>query len=116
MKKINFEIVRGDNKSIFIQLTDNNEVDNQKVEKMFFSVKNDGYENDVLFQKKLDAGIKFDDSTGIYEILIFPEDTDDLDFCNYKYDLQIIDNNIKETLMSGFFSILEEITNKNNEG
>ncbi len=122
-KNIDFEIVRGDNKNISIAFTQTHEGDEKsyqiiknKVDKMYFTVKDDPSEKSYIFQKTLLNGIEFDTATGIYIIKILPEDTDNLSFASYDYDIEIINNNQKTTKLIGKLKINQEVTHYSNEG
>ena len=112
---MDLENIRGDTFKLPIQLKNNDEVIKVKVEKMYFTIKDVAYSKDVILQKKLDDGITFDSETGIYLVEIKPEDTDNLNFGDYEYDLEIINNGEVETPLIGTFKITKEITHKCNE-
>ena len=85
--------------------------------KMYFTVKENEYKEKALFQKTLENGITYTTNDNYYHIEILPEDTDNLAYGNYKYDIEIIyDSTKRKTLIVDELEITEEITHKNNEG
>ena len=106
-----FSMVRGDTQSFELEITENNE--SVTVDSIYFTVKNDTHTDEVLFQKKLNDGITLTDN--IYNIIIDPSDTDELDYGRYAYDIEIIKNSIKKTIAVGILDIKEEVTFVNNE-
>ncbi|MGN1352219.1 MAG: hypothetical protein ACI4VE_05555 [Clostridia bacterium] len=110
MKNI-LSIVRGDTQALELEITDNNTP--TTVDSIYFTVKNDTNTDEVLFQKKLNDGISLTDN--IYNIIIDPSDTDELDYGRYAYDIEIIKNSVKKTILVGILEISEEVTFTNNE-
>lgn len=106
-----FSIVRGDTQSFELEITENNE--SITVDSIYFTVKNDTHTNEVLFQKKLNDGITL--TNDVYNITIDPSDTDSLDYGRYAYDIEIIKNSIKKTIVVGVLDIKEEVTFTSNE-
>lgn len=110
MKNI-FSMVRGDTQAFELEITDNDTP--TTVDSIYFTVKNDTNTDEVLFQKKLNDGITLTDN--IYNIIIDPSDTDELDYGRYAYDIEIIKNSVKKTILVGILEISEEVTFTNNE-
>ena len=106
-----FSMVRGDTQSFELEIKENDTA--ITVDSIYFTVKNDAHTNEVLFQKKLNDGITL--SNNIYNITIDPSDTDDLDYGRYAYDIEIIKNSVKNTIVVGVLEISEEITFTSNE-
>lgn len=82
---------------------------------IYFTVKKTTHEVDYEFQKRLSTGgiVKVD--TGEYQVKIEPEDTGNMSYGNYKFDIQIVlDNKLKETFL-GDFILTEEVTFNENE-
>lgn len=110
------EFTRGDTyKFKFQRLDSNNEPIITKANKMWFTVKENYYTNEVIFQKTLeDNTITFTDD-GYYHITINPEDTNNLEFRDYYFDIQReIDNNIL-TIAKGILTLTYEVTSANDE-
>lgn len=110
MKNI-LSMVRGDTQSFELEITENNTP--VTVDSIYFTVKNDVHTDEVLFQKKINDGITLIDN--IYNIIINPSDTDNLDYGRYVYDIEIIKNSVKKTIVVGVLEISEEITFTSNE-
>lgn len=109
--------VRGDTFEFkFQRKTKDKQVITEKPDKMYFTVKNNDTENDYIFQKSLgDNTISYDEETYYYYVTIDPEDTNNLDYGTYYYDIEIITNNKVKTISIGTLSITSEITFSSNE-
>lgn len=114
-KIIDFYITRGNNKNIPIVFKKNNEAVKEKADKVYFSVKCNYKDDEVVFQKTLDNGITFNEETGVYTIELLPNDTNELCFGDYDYDIEIIRNGKVDTPLMGVFKIGKEVTHKCNE-
>lgn len=110
------EVTRGDyiRKKIQRQ-TLSKEVITEKPNKIYFTVKASEYKNAVLFQKTFENGITFDEKTGWYTIEILPEDTNNLNFGTYIYDIEIINDNKPKTIKIDNFIVTREVTYAKNE-
>ena len=107
-------IIRGDNKTFTFQRKDKNKnVIIEKPDKMYLTIKENEYQKQALIQKTFDDGIRFEDAT--YYVDFVPEDTDDLSFGEYVYDIEIINGNIVKTIKKDIFVIESEVTYKENE-
>lgn len=123
--KKNLAINKGNSKKYKLQLLDQN--DNiilfEKDIMVYFTVKEDPYSIDYVFQKRLGNGISFSEETNMYIIEIFVEDTDSLFYKDYFYDIAIVRNaglesaNKKEktTVLVGNFTVEHVATLKINE-
>lgn len=111
------EITRGDYKrfNVIRKTKSNNETIMEKPNYMFFTVKRNNYTNDYVIQKTLDDGITFDEQTGYYTIEVNAVDTNDLDYGEYKYDIEVITDNKPKTIKKGVFEITDETTFATNE-
>lgn len=109
-------IIRGDTEKLAFKRRDyNGEVIMEKAKEIFFTVKNNANTVDFLFQKTIDD-MEFDTETGKYTFLINPDDTNNLKYDTYKYDLEVKDTDYKKTISFGDFRVLDEITFVENEG
>ena len=81
--------------------------------RIYFTVKNKVTDTDYIFQKTIDD-ITIDE-LGWNHIVIEPEDTDNLDFDNYVYDIEVITDDYKQTIAQGYLMIGKEVTYKGNE-
>ena len=66
-------------------------------------------------QKTLENGI-IKDEENYYHVEILPEDTNDLKYKEYVYDLEVITDTYKKTIASGTLLLKEETTFVVNEG
>jgi protein associated with RNAse G/E len=107
-------IIRGDSKTITFQRKNKNgEVIAEKPDKMYLTIKQNEYEKQALIQKTFDNGIRFENST--YYVDFVPEDTDNLSFGDYIYDIEIIKDGKPKTIKVDEFVINKEVTHKENE-
>lgn len=110
MKKT-YEMVRGDTFAFEVKVKNNNEI--VVVDKMILTVKNNSYVEETIIQKKLGAGITLKDDA--YYIVINPEDTDNLEYGRYVFDIEFIVDGLKRTIEKGYLSIADEVTFSCNE-
>lgn len=89
---------------------------------IYFTVKYNTHQTNVCFQKTLiedseasNNTITFDSTDNYYHIIIEPEDTNNLPFGNYIYDIEVITDNYKKTVSVGILTLLEEVTFASNE-
>lgn len=109
-------MARGDIKLVrfLIQTLDEVPADYDFTE-IYFTVKKGSRDRQFLFQKKLstDGIVKL--GPGDYQLKILPEDTQNLNFGNYKFDVQIqYRDQLKETF-AGDFILKDEVTHYTNE-
>ena len=82
---------------------------------IYMSCKKKVEDRNVLFQKTLTGGTITKLDTGIYQFRIEPEDTNNLKFGDYVFDIELIyENEIKQTLY-GTLRLSEEVTTAENE-
>lgn len=83
---------RGTNKKIkFQRRGKDGTVITDKPDEVYFTVKKDCCYSEALFQKKLtDNEITFSSEDNYYRLELFPEDTEELGFGDYQYDIKII--------------------------
>lgn len=108
------EFIRGDTaKYKFRRYDSENNVIKTKADEIYFTVKTNGYSDEVLLQKTLE-NMDFDENY-YYHFTIMPEDTDNFQYGTYQYDVEVIQGNNKTTTR-GEFIIEEEITFASDEG
>lgn len=113
---MNIKVIRGDTKTLkFQRKTTNKEIITEKPDKIFFTVKTGHYSKDYLFQKRLDTDIIYNEQDNYYYFTIKPSDTDELDYDDYVFDIEIIKNDVKKTIAKGTLTIEEEVTFAENE-
>lgn len=107
MEQREISFVRGDTKlisRIFKDKDDNILIFNKETDKMNFTVRR--YINsEVSIHKNLDSIIV--DEEGKYTIIINPEDTENLSFGTYGYDIELTIGDYVRTVESGTFTLLE---------
>ena len=97
-------MIRGDTLSFNLEFTGLN----QDLTTADFTVKE--YEDgDIIFQKKLGAGITKQDSSH-YCVRIAPADTEELVAKSYHFDLEITTNGDVYTIMRGILEIEKDVT------
>lgn len=107
-------IIRGDSKTFTFQRKDKDKnVITEKPDKMYLTIKQNEYEKQALIQKTFDNGIRFENDT--YYVEFKPEDTDNLNFGEYVYDIETINGDIVKTIKKDTFVIENEVTHKENE-
>lgn len=113
---MNIELIRGDTLPLKFQrkLVDNSVV-TEKPDKMFFTVKTDYFNEEYLFQKRLDESIVYNEQDNYYYLTIEPEDTDNLSYGKYVFDIEIIKDGDVKTILKGKLKITQEVTFTSNE-
>lgn len=110
------QFYRGDNfKFKFQRKNSNDEAITTLPKKLYFTVKNNNYETDFLIQKTLENGI-IKDEDNYYHVEILPEDTNNLKYKEYVYDIEVITDTYKKTIASGTLLLKKETTFVENEG
>lgn len=105
------EMIRGDTLNLkFQRKTENQEVIFENVDEMFMTFKKNRETKKSLIQKRLNHGITYDSETGYYHVVINPEDTDNLSYGKYYFDVEITKNNIVKTILLGTLQINKEVT------
>lgn len=109
------KITRGDTYRFKFQRKDGSgEAILSKANKLYFTVKEDYESEDALIQKTIDD-MDFDDETGYYSFTLEPNDTDNLKYGDYVYDIEVKQNDYTKTIIKGNFIIREEVTFAGNE-
>lgn len=112
------EIIRGDTSPIYkFQRKNESGVISTKPKKMWITFKKDCCDSECVFQKTLGDGITFSEADKCYRFRITPEDTCQLRYGTYGFDIAIIDESgEKRTLLNnGRLEIVEHYTHKCNE-
>lgn len=107
------EIVRGDTASFKFQRISNKQPITTKATKIYFTVKNTHRDKDPIIQKTIDD-MEFDENY-FYHFTINPSDTDNLDYKDYVYDIEVKETNYTKTISIGTFKVCKEVTHANNE-
>ena len=110
---LNITMPRGDIRKVKFDVKDNTGAERNDFTEIYLTVKNNSVQEEALFQKKLsDGSIVY--SEGYYHTQIECEDTDGLSYGNYKFDIELLGENLKETFV-GILSLTEEVTFIGNE-
>lgn len=100
------KLTRGDTARLIVPITNlanNGEYTMESGDILYFTVKKTAKDSDFLFQKSV---------TGSNSIHIKPEDTADLSFGKYKYDVQLTTatGDVYTVIEPSTFEVMEEIT------
>ena len=112
-------ITRGDTQKLsFYRKDKEGNVIKTTPEAAYFTVKNNTATKDVILQKKL-SDMTLDTETGKYSFYILPEDTNNLNYGSYNYDIEIKDTidsiPYVKTISIGTLKITKEVTFAINE-
>jgi hypothetical protein len=113
------ELVQGDTSNIykFKRRNSNKEVITTLPKKMWITFKETYNSKESLFQKTLENGIVYNETDNYYRFQILPEDTCNLSYGRYGFDVAILnESGEKKTLTrDGILEILDHYTHKDNE-
>lgn len=111
------EMPRGDLKcKRFPILNPDGTIASVELDEIFISFKRSTEDDEILFQKKLSDGTITKDEDNYYHFRIEPEDTDDLEYGYYPFDIEIIKINVLKQTVVGVLHLTEEVTFRKNEG
>lgn len=118
MKDLRIEMNRGDFHSIrFWIKTPQKEVYTDPFQDIFFSVKHSFRDKEPVFQKRLSEGQIVQLVDGSYQMGIYPDDTNNLRFSEYDFDIELMkDNGQYKKTFSGKIAFGKEVTHAENEG
>ena len=109
------QIIRGDTaKFKFRRLNADGEPILEMPIKIYFTVKRRFTDAEFILQKTIDD-MQFDEN-GYFHFIVQPSDTDNLQYGDYVYDIEVITSNYKQTISIGSFKITKEVTFVGNEG
>ena len=109
---MDLEFPRGDTKVFKFKLTDKNGKDLilSSTDKIYVTAKSNSNSKEVLFQKVIGNGIELNND-GYYYVTINPNDTNDLSYGSYGYDIEVkMSNGIVKTVTIGTITITDEFT------
>lgn len=107
------ELIRGDTgKYKFRRRNTDGNIIGTIADEIYFTIKKDSYTEEYVLQKTLED-MTFDEDY-YYHFTIFPEDTDNLDYGTYRYDIEVVQDGNKTTTV-GEFVLKEEVTFASNE-
>ena len=112
---MDLEFTRGDTQFLKFQLKDGEE--NVLVltegDKLYFTVKQNQNSSKVLIQKKYPDSIQYLD--GYFSFTLNTEDTANLAYGTYQYDIELKSGDYVKTLGFGTITLTEEITHRRDE-
>ena len=114
---MDLEFTRGDTKAFKFKLQDKNKqpLNLTGSDNLYMTVKKDINSNKIIFQKRTGNGIELKDD-GYYHVTINPDDTNDLPYGQYGYDIELkTGTGIVKTLVVGTITLTEEYTFKGDE-
>lgn len=114
---MDLEFPRGDTKKFKFKLQDKQEqpLNLTSTDKLYLTAKKDSNSNTVLFQKTIGNGIQLEED-GYYHVTINPDDTNQLPYGSYGYDIQIKTADGKtKTLIVATITLTDEYTHKGDE-
>lgn len=108
------KITRGDTAQFKFQRLDSegNPITTQP-QKLYFTVKRNYIDKEVMLQKTI-GDMTFDEEF-YYHFTIEPSDTDNLMYTDYVYDIEVVQQDYKQTISKGTFTVSEEVTHADNE-
>lgn len=114
---MDLEFPRGDTQVCKFKIKDKNgeELSLSNTDKLFFTCKKNSKSDEIVFQKTLDNGIE-QRSDGYYYITINSDDTAELNYGEYGYDIELkTEAGIVKTLTIGSIALTDEFTFKGDE-
>lgn len=112
---MDFEFTRGDTFQFRFKLQDKSgeTLELDKGTEIYFTVKKNRNSKKVLIQKKLNSGIERQDD--FYYVRINADDTSNLAYGTYNYDIEFKDDDFVKTITLGQMTLTDEITHKGDE-
>ncbi len=112
---MDIEFTRGDTQIIKFELKDakGNEIELTQDDILYFTVKQNPHSSKVLIQKKYPNEIEFSD--GYFSFVLSSQDTADLAYGTYQYDIELKSGEYVQTLGLGTITLTEEITHRRDE-
>lgn len=112
---MDIEFTRGDTQFFKFQIKDGEENPIQLTDgdKLYFTVKQNANSEDVLIQKKYPEDIQYSD--GYFNFVLNSEDTSNMAYGTYNYDIELKSGDYVKTLGQGTITLTEEITFRSDE-
>lgn len=112
---MDLEFTRGDTQFLKFQLKDGfeNVISPTSEDNIYFTVKQNQNSSKALIQKKYPESIEYTD--GYFNFTLNSDDTSDLPYGTYMYDIELKSGDYVKTLGFGTITLTEEITNKEDE-
>lgn len=115
-KEIDIEFTRGDICPIQFELLDeeNNVISIDRNVEIYYTVKQSYSSQNAIFQKRF-SNNDITQENGICSFVILPEDTRNLTYGSYVYDLCLKSGDYVHTLAIGTLTLTNEVTHARNE-
>lgn len=112
---MDIEFIRGDTQFFKFQIKDGEgkQIQLTDVDKLYFTVKQNANSEEILIQKKYPENIQYSD--GYFNFVLNSEDTSDLAYGTYNYDIELKSGDYVKTLGQGTITLTEEITFRSDE-
>lgn len=112
---MDIEFTRGDTQFLRFQLKDVelNPIELAEGDNLYFTVKQNQNSTDILIQKKYPESIQYDE--GYFIFTLSSEDTSDLAYGTYQYDIELKSGDYVKTLGFGTITLTDEITHRRDE-
>lgn len=119
-KEVDFEFTRGDTFVFGFQLVDANKNPlnfNVGDVEIYLTVKKNENTSDVILQKKFSTGeiLRDEEHDGMYYATLNSDDTNELKYGSYGYDVQVKIGDYVSTEIIGTMTLTKEYTHKSNE-
>jgi hypothetical protein len=113
---LKISIPRGDIRNFKIAIKDpSGDLTGLTFDDIYFTVKRGYLNQEFKFQKRLSDGTITKNEEGYYLFSILPNDTNNLPFGDYDFDIEIVkDDAIKQTTV-GVLTLTKEVTYQSNE-
>ena len=110
---MDLEFIRGDTFRFKFKIKDKEGKEIKPTEdsfQLYFTVKKSNRSEDVIIQKTLINGIEYNAEDEYYHVEITSEDTSNLNYGSYVYDIELKSETIVKTLIIGQLTLTEEVT------
>jgi hypothetical protein len=114
-KMMDIEFTRGDTQVFKFQIKDGKEnpIALTSEDKLYFTVKQNSNSEEILLQKIYPENIEYLD--GYFTFIITSEDTSNLMYGTYNYDIEFKSGDYVKTLGQGTITLTDEITFRSDE-
>lgn len=112
---MDIEFTRGDTQFLRFQLKDGegNIIGLTESDNLYFTVKQNQNSQEILIQKKYPESINY--AEGYFNFTLNSEDTSNLPYGTYQYDIELKSGEYVKTLGFGSITLTEEITHRRDE-
>lgn len=113
---MNIKMPRGDIRNIKFNITNKEGTTiTTDFDEIYITFKRGFYDNEALFQKKLTDETIIKDENNYYHFTIESEDTDNLDYGDYVFDIELVINDLVKQTIVGNLTLTNEVTFASNE-